>query len=153
MKPLMCTLFVIAAAANMAVAGDKTDFSGNWKLDLEKSLFGAMPPPAAMTRTVEQKDPDIIVKQIITGPDMDVAFKYSTDGKETANSFMGTDFKSKAHWDGKALMILNDVDAGGAQVKSTNRWTLSDDGKIFTDVLSITSPDGNLEVTYVLVKQ
>jgi len=112
-----------------------------------------MPPPAAMTRTVEQKDPDIIVKQIITGPDMNVAFKYSTDGKETANSFMGTDFKSKARWDGKALMILNDVDAGGAQVKSTNKWTLSDDGKIFTDVLSITSPDGNFEITYVLVKQ
>jgi hypothetical protein len=153
MKPLMSALFVIAAAANMAVAGDKTDFSGNWKLDLEKSLFGAMPPPAAMTRTVEQNGPDIIVKQVITGPDMNVTFTYSTDGKETANSFMGTDFKSKAHWDGKALMILNDVDAGGAQVKSSNRWTLSDDGKIFTDVLSITSPDGNLEVTYVLVKQ
>jgi hypothetical protein len=153
MRPVINTLFVIAAVANLAVASDKPDFSGNWKLDLEKSLFGAMPPPAAMTRTVEQKGPDIIVKQIITGPDMDVAFKYSTDGKETANSFMGTDFKSKAHWDGKALMIINDVDAGGAQVKSTNRWTLSDDGKIFTDVLSITSPDGNLEVTYVLVKQ
>jgi hypothetical protein len=153
MRPLMSTLFVIAAAANLTVAGDKPDFSGNWKLDVEKSVFGPLPAPMAMTRTVEQKDPDITVKQIITGPDMDVAFKYSTDGKETANSFMGTDFKSKANWDGKALMIHNDVDAGGAQVKSTNRWTLSDDGKIFTDVLSITSPDGNFEITYVLVKQ
>jgi hypothetical protein len=153
MRSLMSTLFVIAAAANMAFAADKPDFSGNWKLDLEKSLFGAMPPPAAMSRTVERKDSDIIVKQVITGPDMNVTFTYSTDGKETANSFMGTDFKSKAHWDGNALMIVNDVDAGGAQVKSTNRWTLSEDGKIFTDVLSITSPDGNLEVTYVLVKQ
>jgi hypothetical protein len=100
MRPVINTLFVIAAVANLAVASDKPDFSGNWKLDLEKSLFGAMPPPAAMTRTIEQKGPDIIVKQIITGPDMDVAFKYSTDGKETANSFMGTDFKSKASWEG-----------------------------------------------------
>lgn len=153
MRPLMSTLFVIAAAANIAVAGDQTDFSGNWTLDVEKSVFGPLPAPAAMTRMVDQKGPDITVQQTITGPDMNVTFKYSTDGKETANSFMGTDFKSNANWDGKALVILNDVDAGGAQVKSTNRWTLSDDGKIFTDVLIITSPDGNFEITYVLVKQ
>jgi hypothetical protein len=152
MRRLMSTLFVIAAAANLAVAGDKPDFSGTWKLDLEKSLFGAAPAPAGMTRTVERKGPDIIVKQIITGPDMNVTFNYSTDGKETANSFMGTDFKSKANWDGNALVIHNDLGAG-PQVKSTNLWTLSDDGRIFTDVLSIKSPEGDFEITYVLVKQ
>jgi hypothetical protein len=151
MRTLMSTLFVIAAAANMALAGDRPDFSGNWKLDLEKSLFGAMPPPAAMTRTVEQKGPDIIVKQIITGPDMNVTFTYSTDGKETANSFMGTDYTSKAGWEGQTLVIHNNVDGGKG--KSTNKWSLSADGKTLTDVMTISSPDGNLELTYILVKQ
>jgi hypothetical protein len=153
MKQLLCTLFVITAAANVGVAADKPDFSGTWKLDLEKSAFGPMPPPASLTRTIDRKGPDITVQQAMTGPDMNVTLKYSTDGKETANSFMGTDFKSKAAWEGKALVIHNVVDAGGTEVKSTDKWTLSDDGKTFTDVLSISSPDGEFEITHVLTRQ
>jgi hypothetical protein len=150
MKTLMITLFAIAAAANMALAGDKPDFSGNWKLDLEKSSFGPLPPPASMIRTIDQKGPDITMQQAMTGPDMNVTLKYSTAGKETANSFMGMDFKSKANWDGKVLLIHNVVDAGG---ESTDKWTLSDDGKTFTDVLSISSPDGKIEIAHVLIRQ
>jgi hypothetical protein len=152
MKKLMSALFVIAAVANMATAADKPDFSGNWKLDLDKSTFGPLPPPATMTRTISHKGPDITVEQAMTGPDMNVTFKYSTDGKETANSFMGADFKSKTEWDGKVLVIHNDLGAD-APVKSTDRWTLSEDGKTFTDVLSIKSPDGDFEITHVLVRQ
>jgi hypothetical protein len=151
MKTLLSTLFVITAAANMAVAGDKPDFSGKWKLDLEKSSFGAVPAPATMIRTVEQKGPDIAIDNALTGPDMNLSFQYSADGKETTNSFMGSDFKSKANWDGKMLVIRNYLPDG--QLASTNKWTLSDDGKTFTDVWSISSPDGNVEVKYVLVKQ
>jgi hypothetical protein len=153
MTRLMSILFVITSAANMAVAAEKPDFSGTWKLDIDKSSFGPMPPPAGMTRTIDQKGPDITVLQSMTGPDMNVTLKYSAEGKETANSFMGTDFKSKAGWDGKALVIHNDVDAGGAHVTSTDKWTLSDDGKTYTDVLSISSPDGNFEIKQVLIKQ
>jgi hypothetical protein len=114
MKRLMSTLFVIAVATHMAVAGDKPDFSGTWKLDLEKSMFAPIPAPESMMRTVNHKDPDISVQQTLTGPEMDMRFKYSTDGKETPNNFMGTDFKSKANWDGKTLVIRNDVDGGRA---------------------------------------
>ena len=152
MKTLTSALFVIAAAANMATAGDKPDFSGTWKLDIEKSVFGPLPPPAAMTRTISQKGSEITVEQAMTGPDMNITFRYSTDGKETANSFMGTDFKSKTEWDGKVLVIHNDFGAG-SPVNSTDRWTLSEDGKTYTDVLSIHSPDGEVEITQVLMKQ
>lgn len=152
MKRLIVTLFAIAAAANMSVAGDKLDFSGKWKLDLHKSSFGPIPAPATMMRTVDQKGADITVDNAMTGPDMNLSFHYSTDGKETSNTFMGTDFKSKAAWDGDALMIRNYIDSGGQPV-STNKWTLAADGKTFTDVWSISSPDGNAEVTYVFVKQ
>jgi hypothetical protein len=148
MKTLLFTLFVIAATA---VAGDKPDFSGRWKLDLDKSSFGAMPPPATMIRTVDQKGPTIEIDNALTGPDMSLTFQYSTDGKETTNTFMGSDFKSKANWDGKMLVIRNYLPDG--QLASTNKWTLSDDGKTFTDVWSISSPDGNVEVKYVLAKQ
>jgi hypothetical protein len=152
---LLGTVFAIWAAAALAVAADKPDFSGNWKLDPDKSVFGPMPPPTSMMLVIDHKDPDISVNQSSTGPegDQNTISKYSTDGKETVNKFMGTDVTSKAHWDGAALMIDSSIDTGGAVIKLTSKWTLSDDGKTLSDALSISSPQGDLAMTYVLVKQ
>ena len=107
MKALMSTLFVIAAAANMAVAADKPDFSGTWKMDADKSVFGPIPPPTAMTRKIDHKDPTIAVDEARSGAqgDMNMTMKYSTDGKETVNQFMGNDVKATANWDGNALVV------------------------------------------------
>jgi len=155
MKALMSTLFVIAAAANMAVAADKPDFSGTWKMDADKSVFGPIPPPTAMTRKIDHKDPTIAVDEARSGAqgDMNMTMKYSTDGKETTNSLMGNDVKSKAAWDGKVLVISSAANFGGADVKLTDKWTLSDDGKTLTDVETISAPQGDFEMTFVLVKQ
>jgi hypothetical protein len=155
MKKLMSTLFVIAAAANLAMAADKPDFSGSWKMDADKSVFGPMPPPTAMTRTIDHKDPALSVVSAISSPqgDQNSTFKYSTDGKETTNSMMGNDVKSTAAWEGKTLVIKSAANFGGADVKLTDKWTLSDDGKTLTDALSISAPQGDFDITYVLVKQ
>ena len=155
MKKLMSTLFVIAAAAGMAMAADKPDFSGNWKMDADKSVFGPMPPPTSMTLKVTHKDPDLSVEQAQSGAqgDQTMSFKYSTDGKETTNSLMGNDVKSKANWDGKTLVIVSNANFGGADVKLTNKYSLSDDGKTLTNSLSISAPQGDFDMTYILVKQ
>jgi hypothetical protein len=155
MKKLMSTLFVVATAANMAMAADKPDFSGNWKMDADKSTFGPMPPPTSMTRKVVHKDPDLSVDQAQSGDqgDQSTSMKYSTDGKETTNSMMGNDVKSKAVWEGKTLVITSAANFGGADVKLTDKWSLSDDGKTLTDVLGISAPQGDFEMTFVLVKQ
>jgi hypothetical protein len=155
MKKLMSTLFVIAAAAGMALAADKPDFSGSWKLDADKSVFGPMPPPTSMTRKVVHSDPALSVEQAQSGPqgDQNSTMKYSTDGKETTNSMMGNDVKSKAMWEGKTLVITSAANFGGADVKLTDKWSLADDGKTLTDVLNISAPQGDFEMTFVLVKQ
>lgn len=155
MKTLMSTLFVIAAAAGMAQAADKPDFSGDWKMDADKSVFGPMPPPTSMTRKIDHKDPDISVTEARSGPqgDMNTTMKYSSDGKETTNSLMGNDVKSKAVWEGKTLVITSAANFGGADVKLTDKWTLAEDGKTLTDVLGISAPQGDFEMTFVLVKQ
>jgi hypothetical protein len=155
MKKLMSTLLVIAAAAGMALAADKPDFSGDWKLDPDKSVFGPIPPPTAMTRKVDHKDPALTVNEARSGAqgDMNVVMKYSTDGKETTNSLMGNDMKSKASWEGKTLVIASTANFGGADVKLTDKWSLSDDGKTLTDVQAISAPQGDFEMTMILVKQ
>jgi hypothetical protein len=155
MKTLMSTLFVIAAVAGIAQAADKPDFSGDWKMDADKSVFGPMPPPTSMTRKIDHKDPDISVTEARSGPqgDMNTTVKYSSDGKETTNSLMGNDVKSKAVWEGKTLVITSAANFGGADVKLIDKWTLADDGKTLNDVLSISAPQGDFEMTFVLVKQ
>jgi hypothetical protein len=155
MKRLISTLFVIAAVANIAIAADKPDFSGTWKMDPDKSVFGPVPPTTSMTLEIDHKDPAISLHQTSTGPegDRNVTAKYSTDGKETVNDFMGTEIKSKTHWDGRTLVIDSSLDAGGAEVKLTGKWTLSDGGKTFTYALNISSPQGDLDITYFFVKQ
>jgi hypothetical protein len=155
MKKLMSTLFVIAAAASIAMAADKPDFSGSWKMDADKSVFGPMPPPTSLTRKIAHKDPDLSVDEARSGAqgDMNMTMKYSTDGKETTNSLMGNDVKSKAVWDGKILVITSNANFGGADVKLTDKWTLAEDGKTLTIAQTISAPQGDFDLTYVLLKQ
>jgi len=156
MKTLLSTLFVAAAAASLAFAGDNPDFSGSWKMDADKSDFGAMPPPTSMTRKIDHKDPALSVDEARSGAngDMTMTFKYSTDGKETTNSLMGNDVKSTAAWDGKTLVITTNANFGGTDIKLIDKWSLSDDGKMLTDKMNITgTPQGDLQMTFVLVKQ
>lgn len=156
MKTLMSTLFVIAAAATMAMAADKSDLSGSWKMDPDKSVFPAGMAPSSMTCKIDHKDPDLSMEKTQSGAqgEQTMSFKYSTDGKETTNSLMGNDVKSKAVWEGKTLVVTSNLDAGGVQIKLTDKYTLSDDGKTLTEALNIAgTPQGDLDFTYVLVKQ
>lgn len=155
MKILISSLFLIVAATGFAMAADKPDFSGDWKMDADKSTFGPMPPPTSLTCKIDHKDPDLSIVQTQSGAQGDqvLNFKYSTDGKETTNSLMGNEVKSKAAWEGKTLVINSSLDAGGSPVKLVSKYSLSDDGKTLTQALNISAPQGDFEITYVLVKQ
>ena len=156
MRTILKSVFAIAAFATLAAAADKPNFSGNWALDADKSNFGPMPPPTSMTRKIDHQDPAMTVEQVTTGGpqgDQSATMKYSTDGKETTNQMMGNDIKTKATWDGSALLIAMTADFGGNEIKLTDKWTLSDDGKVLTDVLHIASPQGEFDITYVMNKK
>jgi hypothetical protein len=156
MRILVRSALLIATLAALAPAADKPNFSGEWTLDASKSEFGPMPAPASMTRKIDHSDPGLTVTQATTGGpqgDQTTTMKYSTDGKETVNQFMGNDIKAKANWDGNALVIAMTADFGGNEIKLTNKWTLSDDGKTLTDMSHIALPQGEFDMTYVLTKK
>ena len=50
-------------AAGLAIA--KPNFTGDWKLDADKSNFGPMPPPTSMSLDIDHTDPNlkIVTKQ------------------------------------------------------------------------------------------
>lgn len=150
------SVVLLAALAAMAAAADKPNFSGEWSVNADKSNFGPMPPPASMTRKVDHSDPALSYTQaVVGGPqgDQTITMKLSTDGKETTNELMGNPVKSSAKWDGSALMITAKADFGGAEITLTDKWTLSDDGKILTDAMHVVSPQGEFDITYVMDKK
>ena len=156
MRTILKSVLIVAAFATLAPAADKPNFSGNWVLDADKSNFGPMPPPTTMTRKVDHNDPAITVDQTTTGGpqgDQQATMKYSTDGKETTNNMMGNDVKSTAVWQGNALVVSMAADFGGTEIKITDKWTLSDDGKVLTDLMHLALPQGEFDITYVMNKK
>jgi len=93
------------------VAADKPNFSGDWKIDNDKSNFGPMPPPNSLTRKITHADPAVTMDEAASGPqgDQKRTVKYDTTGKETTNEMMGQATKSTAVWDGAKLVITTNT--------------------------------------------
>jgi len=85
--------------------------------------------------------------------DMEMASTYSTDGKETKNSFGPNEMKSVAKWAGEVLEIETKGSFGDAEVTISDAWALSADGKVLTVKRKFKSSMGEMEQKMVLEKQ
>jgi len=143
-----------AAAVTTASAGPKPDFSGDWKLNVDKSNFGPMPPPTSQTRSITHKDPAIkmVTKQSGAEGDVTLDLSYATDGTESKNDFMGNTMKSTAKWEGDALIINSKLDFQGTEVVVKETWKLSTDGKTLSTASKISTPQGDFDTASVLEK-
>ena len=62
----------------------------------------------------------------------------------------GGQAKSTAKWEElKALAINTKGDFQGNELTITSKWTLSADGKVWTDAWHIATPQGDIDVTWV----
>jgi hypothetical protein len=150
----MKTLKFFTAAALLFVfmsATAQVNFSGSWTLNAEKSQLaapggggpggggpGGGGPGGGGPMVVTQAGNDLSVETTrrgFEGEDTKIVTKYSLDGKQTETtrtSPMG-DMKSKltATWsaDKKTLTIVTTMDFDGNEMKTTETWKLSADGK------------------------
>ena len=131
----------------------KPDFTGEWKLNIAKSNFGALPPPASITRTITHAEPalTIIEQQRSDMGDQDITRKYVTDGTETSFTANGADVKGSAKWEEGTLVVVSSVDTVG--LTFNDRMTVSADGKTLTSLVRIGSPQGDIDLTLVFEKQ
>jgi hypothetical protein len=156
MNSLSKTVLIIAALASIALAADKPNFSGDWKMNAAKSNFGPIPAPASYTRKITQADPSITVEDTQTGTalgDQHDTRTYTTDGKEISYQSNGADIKSAATWDGNALLINSKASIQGMDILIKDTITLADDGKTMTDSVHVGSPQGDIDLTVVFEKQ
>jgi hypothetical protein len=133
-------------------AGCKSDFSGNWKLNVDKSNFGPVPPPTSMTLQVDHKDP--VLKTVTNQNGMDGEYTinatYTTDGKESKNDFRGVPASSTAKCDGAAMLVNTKLEVQGMAIEIKANWQLSADGKVMNQVAKIATPQGDFDLTQVL---
>ena len=156
MKPLSKLVLLIALLAGIAMAADKPDFSGDWKLNAAKSSFGPIPAPTTYTRKVTQSEESIIFEDTQTGTaagDQHDIRTYTTDGKEISYQANGSDVKAAMTWDGDALQINAKASVQGMDLTITDKVTLGDDGKTMTDTIHIETAQGGIDMILVFDKQ
>lgn len=126
----------------------QADFSGSWAFNQSKSKLGGGTdgpgggpggPMAATALVVAQDTKLLTVDQTMAGRDgeeIKMSGKYNLDGTESTNTFfMDMQRKSTLTWsaDKKSITIASTMvmDRGGEtrEMKETETWSISDDGK------------------------
>jgi hypothetical protein len=131
--PRQHTATVLCIAASFcfltaAIAADKPNLSGTWKMNVAKSETGSSEIKSRVDK-IDHQDPQL---KITTTQDDEnggntVVRDYVTDGRQMTHSILGGERKSSARWDGNVLVIETKVTEGGYTIR--DRWTLADDHK------------------------
>jgi hypothetical protein len=139
----------------VALAAAPPDLSGNWKANLAKSDFGPMPAPSSIATKIEQKEPNVKMSTTFVGDQGEMTFDraFVTDGSETVNNFGPFVLRSKAKWDGRALVIDSKGKTDDGDIAILEKWSLSEDGKTITVTSNWTSPQGEMVHKTVYEKQ
>jgi hypothetical protein len=145
-----------ASPATTASSGSRPNYSGTWKLNLDKSDFGPMPPSNSRTDVIEHSDPALKIHTVDDGAQgkQDYTINMMTDGKEADNSVAGMTVKNTANWEGANLIVGTKLDLQGTDVNVKTTWLLSPDGKTLTENAHIVAGAlGELDQKLVFEKQ
>jgi hypothetical protein len=155
----LCSLLLIPAAS---FAGEKTDFTGEWTLNEDKSDLGEGGAFAAFKIAVKQEGNTITIERTRTGRDGEERTNSETltlDGKENINESERGSSSSVLTLsdDGTALTIKSkrEFNRQGEtfEMNSTEVWMLAKDGKILNIQSAISSPRGERSLSMVYEKK
>ncbi len=153
-KTLVAALTVTAFAASLA-AQTKPNFSGTWKLNVDKSDFGPLPAPTSQTNVIEHNDP--VLKVNSTGENaqgkQNVSSTFTTDGKEVVNKQGPREVKSTVVWEGANLVVNSKFSFNDNDVTIKSVWTLSPDGKTLTQNAHLAAQMGEADQKYIFERQ
>jgi hypothetical protein len=142
--------------AVITISAQGPDFSGDWKLNTEKSKLNAEFGFAPIELKIAQKGNDLSVERHseFQGESVTMTDKFTLDGKECVNAgFMDTQKKSNAAWseDKKSLKITSKIVMDdGNEIDITEIYKM--DGKNLVIDSSSTSSWGEMAATHVYDK-
>jgi hypothetical protein len=156
---LICSFLLTSTSA---FAANKTDFTGEWTLNEDKSDFGDGPAFAAIKIVVKQEGETITIERTRMGRDGEERTSSETltmDGKENISENERGSSSSVVSWsgDGTNLIITSkrefNRDGQTFEMNSKEVWTLSEDGKILKIQSDTSSPRGERSVSLVYDKK
>lgn len=142
----------------------KTNFSGNWVMNAEKSTMPQGGGPRMMGGgdiTVAQEANLLTVDRTRTnqnGESVKTTMKYTLDGKESVNTSQRGDSKSVAKWssDGKELTIVTnrtfEMNGESRTMTTTEVWKL-DSANQLSLTSTFSTPNGDMTSTFVYDKK
>jgi hypothetical protein len=128
--------FVSGAATTgiVAATSEKTNFSGNWVFNAEKSKLQIQIKLDSATFTIDHKEPDFRFSRVfvIGGKDNALAWALTTDGKEVVTVEDGRTNYSRLTWYGDVLVFdVRIVLKDGREATNVVRYSLRDGGRTF----------------------
>ena len=148
-------LLVLAVMAHGA--SSKPNFTGEWKLNVEKSDFGMLFAPKSATVKIEHKDPALKLSDVETNEQDEttkIDSSYTTDGRECKGTIIATRYPVKGTWklEGKELSFTGAGTTSGVTFEIQEKWELSEDGKTIVISRHLSSDRGNTDQKIVLEK-
>jgi hypothetical protein len=133
------------------------DFSGTWRLDKPKSVFGKIPggEPKARTDVIVHREPTVVQTLYLdNGASRDTTvYRYTTDGATSVNKVAQQVIKSVVKWEGDRLDVESKTKLMLVFDSTlSERWALSSDGKTLIMIRHVTWPGGSGEQKLVFVR-
>ena len=159
MPSSVSAVFMTCALMLTARAQTKPDFSGAWKMNLEKSkLSDGQPIPyyAEFTQEIDHREPKLRIVEKIKdsqGSSRTVEWNVTTDGKEYETKVADSPAKVSARWDGDRLVGQIRWGSGKETYLVTRKYALSADSQTATAAWEITTPDGSQSGTEIWKKK
>ncbi len=125
-----CVAALFCAA--LASAADHHRLNGSWSIIPARSDFGGQAAIQTGTVTINDREHNITITRSFTfdGANQTVSYGFTMDGHEGTTIHEGKDFKTKAKWEGDALVVKT-VENGQTTIE---RFSLLPDGVLMLNV-------------------
>jgi hypothetical protein len=148
MNPLLIVIALLGLATCDAV--QISNFSGSWKQDNEHCLPKRS---GEVTLTIQHSNSELVVETTSKGLiARHASQRYTTDGVESVSTGAdGDEFHSTLVWKDNTLVFDIVEIEDGKRLKSTEIWSLAEDGKSLKRVRR-TEKTGNQTLVYVRIR-
>ncbi|HTQ55665.1 MAG TPA: hypothetical protein VMI94_14450 [Bryobacteraceae bacterium] len=133
---LLITLAAVVLLVPSAIASDHYALNGTWVLVPDRCDFAGQPPLQGGTVTLWYRQHNITVSRTFDLPGAGGAMEYTfgIDGPSGSTIHNGKEVKSKARWEGHALVVTTTED----RIPTVERFRMGADGML---ILTVTRPD------------
>jgi hypothetical protein len=156
------SVVVLSIAFGMGTASasgaPSTDFTGDWKINIEKSDFGMLFAPKAAAVKITQEGATIKLAESETNAQDEtnrVESTLTTDGTQCSGTLIATHYPVTGvmAWNNGSLTFDGGGDSGGVDFMVHENWALSADKATITITRHFSSTRGNTDQTLVLERQ